>query len=283
MGLRHDVVGTVLGPWERDWTSTDSLLYAIAVGAGQDDPLRELPFTTENSADTQQQAIPSQAIVLSQFGGPHNTALEGVDLTKLLHAEQALTLHRPLAAAGKASLRSEVTGLYDKTKGALLETTTSASDPSDGSPLFSTRSSVFVRGEGGWGGDRGPNPDSPVPERDPDRTDSFRTAVNQALLYRLTGDRNPLHSDPAFAAMAGFDRPILHGLATYGITTRLLVGAVCDGDAGRMRHIEGRFTKPVFPGEELTVRTWRTDAGTAFQTVNDAGEVVLDRGLFKHD
>ncbi|WP_031468312.1 MaoC family dehydratase [Sciscionella sediminilitoris] len=281
MALRHDVVGTVTGPWDRTWSSTDSLLYAVAVGAGQDDPLRELPFTTENSAEIAQQAIPSLAIVLAQFDGPPNTALEGVDFTKLLHAEQALTLHRPLPAEGRISLRSEVTGLYDKTKGALLETSFTASDER-GDDLFTTRTSVFIRGEGGWGGDRGANPDSPVPERAPDAEVSFRTAVNQALIYRLTGDRNPLHSDPTFAKAAGFDRPILHGLATYGITTRLLVGEVCGGDASRLRHIEGRFTKPVFPGQDLTVRTWSTGDGTAFQTVNEDGDVVIDRGLVKH-
>lgn len=282
MGLRHDIVGTVTGPWERSWTSTDSLLYSVAIGAGQDDPQQELAFTTENSAGVDQQAIPSLAIVLGQFGGPPNSALEGVDYTKLLHAEQALTLHRPLPVEGRISLSSEVTGLYDKGKGALVETTTTATEPDGGAALFSATSSVFVRGEGGWGGDRGANADSPVPERDPDDQASFATAVNQALIYRLTGDRNPLHSDPKFAAAAGFDRPILHGLATYGITTRLLVNAVLGGDAERMTHIEGRFTKPVLPGQRLTVRTWHLDEGTAFQTVNDSGEVVLDRGLFKH-
>jgi acyl dehydratase len=284
VALKQDIVGNVTGPWERSWTGTDTLLYSVGVGAGQADPTAELQFTTENSHEVTQQAIPSFAIVLAQFGAPPATHLDGVDFTKLLHAEQSLTLSKPLPVEGKVALRSEVTGLYDKGegKGAIVESTITATDPASGDELYNTRTSVFIRGEGGWGGDRGPSAPSPIPDRQADQELRFTTSVNQALVYRLTGDRNPLHSDPKFAAMAGFDRPIMHGLGTYGITVRLLVNGFCDGDAGKVSHVDGRFTKPVFPGDELIVSAWTVDGGVAFQTRNGNGDVVLDRGRFEY-
>jgi acyl dehydratase len=140
---------------------------------------------------------------------------------------------------------------------------------------------MFSRGGGGWGGDRGPSgPQNVPPERAPDEEISYRTRSDQALLYRLNGDRNPLHSDPSFAAMGGFDRPILHGLCTYGFTGRALLHGLCGGDPARFRSMDGRFSSPVLPGEKLTVRMWRTGDGEAvFQTQGEDGRVVLDAGL----
>lgn len=273
MAVDPAIVGQRRGPWTRTWTATDALLYALAVGAGQPDPTAELAFTTEHSAGVRQRVLPTYAIVLAQFGGPQ-AALAGVDLTRLLHAEQALTLYRPLPVAGSVELTSTVTDVFDKGSGALVVTETRAVAPDDGRPLFATRSSVFLRGAGGFGGERGPTGAFGVPEREPDVVLRFPTAVNQALLYRLTGDRNPLHSDPAFAAAAGFQRPILHGLATYGITVRLLLGEF----GGELSSVEGRFTKPVTPGDELVVSAWRTDEAVVFRTASGSGEVVLDRG-----
>ncbi|HEY1570176.1 MAG TPA: MaoC/PaaZ C-terminal domain-containing protein [Pseudonocardiaceae bacterium] len=277
MAIDTSVVGVERGPWTRTWTSDDTLLYALGVGAGQLDPTDELAYTTENTAGVTQQALPTYAIVLAQFGGPQ-IGLSGVDFTQLLHAEQALTLHRPLPVAGSVELTSRITDIYDKGSGALVLSTTTGTDPADGSPLFATRSSVFIRGAGGFGGERGPSGDFAVPERAPDAELRFPTAVNQALLYRLTGDRNPLHADPKFAAAGGFARPILHGLATYGITARLLVNRFGDGDPCRLSSIDGRFTKPVTPGDELVVTAWRDGGTVTFRTANAAGDVVLDRG-----
>src|ERR671919_125613 len=141
--------------------------------------------------------------------------------------------------------------------GAVVATETRATSVTDGEPLFTTRASLFIRGEGGWGGERGPSSSFAAPERAPDHEVTYQTRVDQALLYRLSGDRNPLHSDPKFAAMAGFDRPILHGLCTYGFTGRALLHSLCDGDPARFRSMGGRFSSPVFPGEALTVRVWR--------------------------
>lgn len=277
MAVDQDIIGREAGPWTRSWTADDALLYAVAVGAGQDDPTTELAFTTENTVGVEQRALPTYAIVLAQFGGPRIN-LGDVDLTGLLHAEQALTLYQPLPVAGTVELTAKVTELWDKGSGALVATETAATDTESGEPVFATRSAVFLRGEGGFGGDRGPSMPAPIPQRPVDTSLNFRTAVNQALLYRLTGDRNPLHSDPKYAAAAGFRRPILHGLATYGITARLLIDALCDGDPDRLTYLDGRFTKPVTPGDELVVEIWHTEEGAAFRTRNALGEVVLDRG-----
>ncbi len=277
MAIDLSVIGTQRGPWTRTWTSDDTLLYALGVGAGQLDPTAELAFTTENTAGVTQRALPTYAIVLAQFGGPQ-IGLTGVDFTQLLHAEQALTLYRPLPVAGSVELTSTVTDVFDKGSGALVVSTTTGTAPGDGTPLFATRSSVFIRGAGGFGGDRGPSGRFSPPDRQPDAELRFPTAVNQALLYRLTGDRNPLHADPEFAAAGGFDRPILHGLATYGITVRLLVNEFADGDPSRLSSVDGRFTKPVTPGDELVVTAWREDDAVVFRTANAAGDVVLDRG-----
>ncbi len=140
--------------------------------------------------------------------------------------------------------------------------------------------SAFIRGEGGWGGDRGPsNAAAELPSHAPDHSISYATTADQALLYRLNGDRNPLHSDPAFAARAGFDRPILHGLCTYGFTGRALVHALGEGDATRIAHIEGRFAASVYPGETLTVRVWRMTSDEAMYTTSVEDRVVIDQGV----
>ena len=158
---------------------------------------------------------------------------------------------------------------------------TTASAP-DGSPVYTTGSSVFIRGEGGWGGDRGPSgPQNVPPEREPDHTVTYVTSPDQALLYRLNGDRNPLHSDPSFAAMGGFDRPILHGLCTYGFTGRALLHALCGGESANFQHIAGRFASPVIPGEALTVRAWVTGDGEAVFTTSVGDRIVIDQGLLR--
>jgi acyl dehydratase len=150
-------------------------------------------------------------------------------------------------------------------------------DAGTGEPLVTTRGSVFIRGEGGFGGDRGPAQDWAMPSGAPDEQVTYRTRPDQALLYRLTGDRNPLHSDPKFAARGGFPRPILHGMCTYGYTGRALLHAVCGSEPSRFASMEGRFTRPVLPGDELTISIW-ADGGTAYFRTTSNGVPVLDRG-----
>lgn len=276
MPIDPDAVGARGEPQPRSWTSKDSLLYAVGVGAGLDD----LAFTTENTAGVDQQVLPTQAVILATGGFGAMGRIGTFNPAMLVHGEQAITLHRPIPVEGTVSTVGEITGIWDKGKGAVIETSSTSTDAATGAPMFDTVSSVFIRGEGGWGGERGPSGSpNPAPERKPDHVITYATRPDQALLYRLSGDRNPLHSDPTFAAMAGFDRPILHGLCTYGFTGRALLAALCGGDPSLFRSMAGRFSAPVFPGEELTVRMWVTEPGTAvFQTVGGDGRVVLDAG-----
>ncbi|MFK8022518.1 MAG: MaoC/PaaZ C-terminal domain-containing protein [Ilumatobacter sp.] len=280
MTLNPNAIGATSDPLEVTWTSTDTLLYAVAIGAGHE----ELAFTTENSAGVEQHVFPTFPVVVGYGRVSAMRDIGEFDPALLVHGQQAITLHRSIPVAGTVSLVAELTAMHDKGKAAVVETTTRAT--LDGEPLYDLVSSAFIRGAGGWGGDRGPSgPKNVPPEREPDGVVTYRTTRDQAFLYRLCGDRNPLHTDPAFAARGGFDTPILHGLCTYGFTGRALLHSVCDGDPAAFRHIEGRFASPVFPGETLTVRTWVGDGETLFTTSAGSGEterVVIDQGLLRH-
>lgn len=276
MPINPDAVGATSEPSRTSWTSKDALLYAVGVGAGQE-PLEELQFTTENSADVEQKVLPTMAVVLG-FGGGLDK-IGDFNPAMLVHGEQSIELHREIPVEGEIETVGEITGIYDKGKGAVVVSESRSTLVSDGQPLFTKTMSAFIRGEGGWGGDRGPSNDWEKPDRDPDESITYTTRPEQALIYRLSGDRNPLHADPKFAAMGGFDRPILHGLCTYGFTGRALLHGLCDGDPARFGSMYGRFSSPVFPGEVLTVNMWRTgDDEALFQTQAGDGRVVLDAG-----
>jgi Acyl dehydratase len=277
MPLNHDLIGVESEPVEKSWTSTDALLYAVGVGAGLDDPTSELAFTTENSAGVPQQVLPTFAVLAAQAGRPGK--LGDFDPAMLVHAEQAFELHRPLQPNGTVRVTSKVTGIYDKGSGALVVTESRAVDPASGEEMITSRSSVFIRGEGGFGGSRGPSAEWALPGRAPDHQVTYRTRPEQALIYRLSGDRNPLHSDPAFAARAGFPRPILHGLCTYGVTGRALLHTLAGSDPARFAAMSGRFTAPVFPGDSLTVSMWVDGETALFRTAKDDGTIVIDRGV----
>jgi acyl dehydratase len=280
--INPEAVGAKSEPTRQSWTSKDALLYAVGVGAGQE-PLEELQYTTENSSDVDQKVLPTMAVVLG-FGAGAMGQIGSFNPAMLVHGEQAITLHREIPVEGEIETVSEITGIYDKGKGAVVVTESTSTLVSDGQPLFSKMMSAFIRGEGGWGGDSGPALVWERPDGDPDHSVTYTTRPEQALIYRLSGDRNPLHADPKFAAMGGFDRPILHGLCTYGFTGRGLLHSLCDGDSSRFRSMYGRFSSPVFPGESLTVNVWRTGDGEAvFQTEGGDGRVVLDKGTCTFD
>jgi acyl dehydratase len=280
MPLNLDLIGQQSEPQDRSWTSKDALLYAIGVGAGLGDPLQELQFTTENTAGVQQQVLPTYGVLLAQ------ARLAGdmgeFDRAMLVHAEQSIELHRPLPVEGTVRTSAVVTGIYDKGSGALVESENRAVDAATGEPVVTTRSSTFIRGEGGFGGDRGTSAPWELPERAPDHKVTQQTRPEQALVYRLSGDRNPLHADPAFAARGGFSRPILHGLCTYGFTGRVLLQELCGSDPARFVSMSGRFSRPVLPGESLVVSIWvGEDQNAQFQTAKEDGTVVIDRGTAK--
>lgn len=262
---------------EVSWDSRDCLLYAVGIGAGTD----ELAFTTENTNGVEQQVFPTFPVVIGWGWGSVMGKIGSFNPAMLVHGQQSVTLHRPIPVEGTATLESEVTAMYDKGKAAVVVTSTTA--VLDGAPLYTNTSSIFIRGEGGWGGERGPSgPQNVPPERSPDHQVTYQTSPDQALTYRLSGDRNPLHSDPAFAAMGGFDRPILHGLCTYGFTGRALLHTLCGSDPARFDHIEGRFTSPVLPGEALTVSMWETGDGEALFVTSVGDRAVIDQGLLRH-
>ena len=282
MPLNPSAVGAVGDIRTMSWNSKDALLYAVGIGAGQSD----LPFTTENTKDIQQVVFPTFAVVAGSgtaaAGKSAMSEIGSFNFAMLVHGSQAITLHRPIPVEAEVTVQDKVVAMYDKGKAAVVVTEAETKLKS-GELLWTTRSSVFIRGEGGWDGDRGPSgPQNVPPERTPDHEVTLQTSPDQAFVYRLSGDRNPLHTDPSFAAIGGFDRPILHGLCSYGFTGRALLGALCNNDVTKFNHIEGRFSSPVMPGDALTVRMWTIASGETVFTTSVGDRVVIDQGLVRH-
>ncbi|MER6914287.1 MaoC/PaaZ C-terminal domain-containing protein [Streptomyces sp. NPDC000594] len=259
------------------WDHKDVLLYHLGIGAGvpATDP-DELRYTLESRL----QVLPSFATVAGAgqglVGGLDAPGID-IDLAAVLHGGQSVRVHRPLPARGTAVSTARIAALYDKGSAAVLVLRAEAAD-ADG-PLWTSDSSIFVRGEGGFGGERGPSGRAAPPTGDPDRTVERPIREDLALLYRLSGDFNPLHADPGFAALAGFDRPILHGLCSYGITLKAVVDTLLGGEAVRVRSYRTRFTGVVFPGETLRIRMWAGDGAvrvTAVAVERDEAPVLSD-------
>ncbi|WP_018219334.1 MaoC/PaaZ C-terminal domain-containing protein [Salinispora pacifica] len=242
-------VGAELPGRDLSWDSTDVLLYHLAVGAGPD----ELSYVYEGAL---RGVLPTFATVATTLRDtePPTLTMPGIDidLAQVVHGRQELELHQPIPAKGSCAARSRIVAVYDKGSAAVIVTETSTE-------LFTSRISIFVKGAGGFGGERGPTTRVPVPDRAPDAVVLSPTDARQALWYRLCGDRNPLHVDPTFAAHAGFPRPILHGLCTYGIVAKAAVDALLDGDPERVAGYQARFAGVVFPGETLRTEMWRED------------------------
>lgn len=271
MTFDPNAVGSTSEPKTVSWTARDCMLYALGVGAGVDD----LVYTTNNTEGIVQRMLPTMPVTL----GPDFSVLRhagGVDWTKVLHAEQEIELLAPVPTEGQAEVISRIAHMWDKQKAALVAVDTEARGL-DGEPLWRSRATLFVKGAGGWGGERGASTTTESLER-PDHTIAYQTRPEQALIYRLSGDYNPLHSDPAFAARAGMDRPILHGLATFGFAGRAVL-AVTGDDAGSVRKLAARFAAPVRPGDELHVDLWNTGEGVIrFNVRGPDGEAVLVNG-----
>jgi acyl dehydratase len=292
MALNLDAVGTKSEPAVRSWHHKDALLYALGVGAGALDPTGfELEFTTENSVGIEQRVLPTFVTIVGQGGRP-TAALGEFDPAMLVHGEQMIRLHGEIPTEGTVTTTTTIAGIYDKGSGGLVVLESESVYTDSGNPAFSGRSGLFIRGQGGFGGPRGPEGDDestlaaePLPSREPDEQVTYSTRTDQALLYRLSGDRNPLHSDPAFAKRAGFDRPILHGLCTYGFTGRALLHSVCGSDPAKFGSMSSRFSRPTMPGDSLTISVWDVSelaqGAYRFRTENQRGEVVIDSGLLR--
>ncbi|MFE7324836.1 MaoC/PaaZ C-terminal domain-containing protein [Streptomyces sp. NPDC057565] len=242
---------------EIGWDHKDIQLYHLGLGAGipATDP-DELRYTLESRLHV----LPSFATVagagMGVVGGLSSPGID-VDLAAVLHGGQTVRVHRPIPVKGRAVQTSKVAAVYDKGKAAVLVLRTEAAD--DDGPLWTNDAQIFVRGEGGFGGERGPSERLALPDRAPDRVVERTIRKDQALLYRLSGDWNPLHADPEFAELAGFDRPILHGLCTYGMTLKAVADTLLDGDVARIGAYSTRFAGVVFPGETLRIRMWAGD------------------------
>lgn len=281
MPIDPDVaVGASLADKSFSWASSDVLLYHLGIGAGARPGDNTDPAALRLTLDDEHlQVLPSFAVVAPTFHDDKPPFLDipgcDLDLQKILHGSQEVVVHRPLPTAGSATLRTRVTDVWDKGKAAVIVQEGTATS-SSGEELWTVRSSIFVRDEGGFGGDRGPSTRVELPARDADAESSYDVTPQQALLYRLCGDRNPLHADPEFARGAGFPAPILHGLCTYGITLREVTRLVLDSDATRVRGFSARFAGVVLPGDTIRVRVWDEDGRLLVSATVDDRPVLAD-------
>lgn len=255
----------------------ETMLYAQGVGFGRD-PLneKELPFVYENGL----RAVPTMATVFAWGHSP--IARSGVNFMMLVHGEQRLTLHKPLPAYGEIVADERIVGAWDKgkDKGALIVSEKAIRDKKTGEKLCTLQGSAFCRGDGGFGGPKEGAPEPhPLPARTPDLVHEADTRPDQAFLYALSGDRNPLHRDPGFARMAGFPRPILHGLCTYGTACRSILSSLCDYDPAKITGFDARFSAPVFPGETIVTEMWVDGSVASFRSrVKEREVVCLNNG-----
>jgi acyl dehydratase len=283
----HNLMSIEFEPARQTYTRRDTILYALGLGVGATDPVDagELKYVYEK----QLVALPMQAVVLAANAMKLSEPQFGINYRMLLHAEQSLTLHKPLPVEGTVISESGIDEVYDKgaAKGAMLCMTRKLYDAASRDLLVTMGTVLFLRGDGGFGGrsDGPPKPRAVPADRPPDLTASLTGSLNQALIYRLSGDYNPLHIDPEVASSAGFDRPILHGLCAYGMVGRALIKVLCGDDPARLRRLDLRFTSPVYPGEPLRLEIWRLGAGDAsFRLVaSERGVIVEDFGRFEYE
>ncbi len=274
MALNMDAIGKKIGPLTKAYTWKDCSLYALGVGAGFSD----LDYCYEKDL----KVIPSFSIAAVFDFLSHVGAASNVNLAGVLHGEQELVFHNPIPPEGELITEGAITAYYDKgkDKGALVVATCDTRH-SNGQKLFTATATIFSRLDGGFGGPEAPSKHVVFPDRAPDFTVTETPAANQPLLYRLSGDIFQLHADPEFARMAGFEKPIMHGLCTHGFACRALIASLCPGQPELVRRFDGRFSKPLYPGVPIETRIWKTGDGKAvWRTVNaETGDVVIDMGV----
>jgi acyl dehydratase len=251
--------GAQLPDGQSSYTKDQVILYHLGLGAGvpATDP-KELEYTYEKNL----KVLPSFAVIpaFGSMGGIANVPGMQFNLAMLLHGEQEVIIHRPLPVEAKLKTSAHIPEIYDKGKAALVILESTAKNEADGEPLFTNRFSLFIRGEGGFGGDSGPKAGNVAPDRAPDGVVERKTLPQQALIYRLSGDKNPLHADPDFAKLGGFDKPIIHGLCSYGIACKAIVDDVLGGDVTQVARYQARFATPGYPGETYRIKYWKNGA-----------------------
>jgi NAD(P)-dependent dehydrogenase (short-subunit alcohol dehydrogenase family)/acyl dehydratase/putative sterol carrier protein len=277
MALNLDAVGKKIGPISKEYTWKDAVLYALGVGAGFSD----LEYCYEKDL----KVIPSFSITTIYDTMPEALALTSVNLAGILHGEQELVFHNPIPPNGTMTIEGAITDIFDKGEGkGALVIAESEANHSSGIKLFTARSTIFSRLDGGFGGENPPTETIEFPDRDPDFSVDASPSENQPLIYRLSGDVFQLHVDPEFAKMAGFEKPIMHGLCTHGYACRALIQALIPGQPEQARRMACRFTKPLYPGMPLKTLIWKTEDGKAVWRVQnmETGEIVIDRGVFEY-
>jgi acyl dehydratase len=277
--ILNKVLEYQLKPVEHTISEKDCMLYSLGIGLGMDpvDP-KQLQFVYEKDL----KAFPSQSVVIAHPGAWVTDPELEINWIKLLHGEQTITQHKPLVPGKTYVGNYRVLGVVDKgeDKGSILYQEKTLTDKETGDLVSTVTSSYFMRGDGGCGGS-GYEPPAPVviPEREADKSVTIATADNSALIYRLSGDYNPIHGDPEKARKAGFDRPILHGLCTFGVATRAILDTYCDSEPERLEFVGLRFSSPVYPGETVKVDFWEEDGDVLFAaTVVERGVKVLNAG-----
>jgi len=280
MAIVYDkLMALQIPPTVQTLTAKDCILYALGVGLGHD-PMNqdELCFVYEKNL----KVLPTMATVLAYAGAWIRDLPTGIDFVKVVNGEQGFTLHRPLAAKGALIGRTRIVDVIDKGagKGALLLTERKITDKATGAPVATVTQTIFCRGDGGFGGPpRQTPPPHPIPARAPDMVCDLGTRPEMALIYRLSGDYNPLHAEPAAAKAAGFDRPILHGLGTFGVSGHAMLKTMCGYDAARLTSFSGRFSAPVFPGETIRTEMWRDGAVVSFRArVVERDVIAINNG-----
>ena len=270
--INGDLVGLETEPITHTWTDRDVMLYALGVGCRPPD---DLDFVYEGRGP---KVLPTFAVIPGLRAMGSSMQRIDINLAALLHGEQSVVVHRPLPASATVTVSGRIANVWDKGKAAVIVFEGSATD--DAGPLFDVMASLFVMGGGGWGGERGPSgsPSATAPDREPDLVVERETRPEQAAIYRLSGDMNPMHIDPDFATMAGFPGPFNHGLCTFGIVGHSVLSAWCGGDVNRFGSISGRFADQVWPGDTIVTRLWDLGDDAVVEARTQRGNTVISSG-----